>query len=86
VKGHLAPALCLPFQLELQGMPLAQKEAIDHLFGGFSARRSGLAWNVTYLAAEPLYCAAPCSFVLTYRKRLLFTHCTRYPPFCGAEP
>jgi len=40
VKEHLAPAGDLPFQLDLKGVPLAQKEAIDLLLGGFYARRS----------------------------------------------
>jgi hypothetical protein len=50
VKEHLAPALYLPFQLGLQGVLLAQEEAIDLLLGGFYARRSieqvvDLAWG-----------------------------------------
>jgi len=40
VKEHLAPAGDLPFQLGLQGVPLAQKETIDCLLGGFYARGS----------------------------------------------
>jgi len=40
VKEHLAPAGDLPFQLGLKGMPLAQKETIDLLLGGFYARGS----------------------------------------------
>jgi hypothetical protein len=84
VKEHLAPALYLPFKLGLKGVLLAQNEAIDHLLGGFSAGRTRLAWNVTYLAARSLLCFAP-FFVLGHENRLL-AHCTRYPPFCGAEP
>jgi len=37
VKEHLVPALYLPFQLGLQGVPLAQKETIDFLLGGLRA-------------------------------------------------
>jgi len=40
VKEHLPPALYLSFQLDLKGVPLAQKEAIDFLLGGFYARCS----------------------------------------------
>jgi hypothetical protein len=40
VEEHLAPAGDLPFQLDLKGVPLAQKETIDFLLGGFYARRS----------------------------------------------
>ena len=40
VKEHLAPAGDLSFQLCLKGVPLAQKETIDFLLGGFYARRS----------------------------------------------
>jgi hypothetical protein len=35
VKEHLGPAGDLSFQLDLKGMPLAQKEAIDFFLGGF---------------------------------------------------
>ena len=50
VKEHLAPAGDLPFQLDLKGVPLAQKETIDFLLGGFYARGSteqvvDLAWG-----------------------------------------
>ena len=50
VKEHLAPAGDLPFQLDLKGVPLAQKETIDFLLGGFYARYSSeqvvdLAWG-----------------------------------------
>ena len=50
VKEHLAPALYLPFQLDLKGVPLAQNESIDLLLGGFYARCSteqvvDLAWG-----------------------------------------
>jgi hypothetical protein len=44
VKEHLSPALYLPFQFDLEGVPLAKKEAIDFLPGGFSTRRRRLAW------------------------------------------
>jgi len=40
VKEHPAPAGDLPFQLGLEGVPLAQKETIDFLLGGFYARGS----------------------------------------------
>ena len=50
VKEHLVPAPYLSFQLGLKGVPLAQKETIDFLLGGFCARRSieqviDLAWG-----------------------------------------
>jgi hypothetical protein len=50
VKEYPAPALYLPFQLGLKGVPLAQKETIDFLLGGLPARRSieqvvDLAWG-----------------------------------------
>ena len=35
VKEHLPPAEDLPFQLDLKGVPLAQKETIHLLLGGF---------------------------------------------------
>ena len=38
VKEHPAPAVDLPFQLGLKGVPLAQKETIDVLLRGFYAR------------------------------------------------
>src|SRR5215207_78820 len=37
VKEHLAPALYLPFQLGLKGVPLAQEEAINDLLPGLHA-------------------------------------------------
>jgi hypothetical protein len=37
VKEYPAPALYLPFQLDLKGVPLAQKESIDFLLGGLRA-------------------------------------------------
>jgi len=40
VEQNPTPALYLPFQLGLKGVPLAQKESIDFLLGGFYARRS----------------------------------------------
>ena len=40
VKEHLVPAGDLPFQLGLQGVPLAKEETIDLLLGGFYARGS----------------------------------------------
>src|SRR5215203_5082600 len=50
VEEHLVPAGDLPFQLDLQSVPLAQKETIDFLLGAFFARRSieqvvDLAWG-----------------------------------------
>jgi len=50
VEEHLLPAGDLPFQLGLQSVPLAQKETIHLLLGGFYARRSteqvvDLAWG-----------------------------------------
>jgi len=40
VEEHLAPAGDLPFQLDLQSVPLAQKETIHLLLGAFYARCS----------------------------------------------
>src|SRR5215203_890522 len=40
VEQNPTPALYLPFQLDLKGVPLAQKETIDFLLGGFYARGS----------------------------------------------
>jgi hypothetical protein len=86
VKEHLAPALYLPFQLGLKGVPLAQEEAINDLLPGlhasdFTEQMVDLAWG----PLELLFQAVPLCFVLSREKRLL-AHCTRYPPFCGAEP
>jgi hypothetical protein len=53
VKEHLAPAGDLPFQLDLKGVPLAQKETIHFLLGGFYARRS--IEQVADLAWDPLF-------------------------------
>jgi hypothetical protein len=89
VKKHLAPALYLPFQLYLQGVPLAQKEAIDFLLGGFGARRRRrLARNVSYLAARSLLlCVAPFYYVLSHEKCLLsLPTALGIPRFRGAEP
>jgi hypothetical protein len=85
VKEHLAPALDLPFQLGLKRVPLAQKESVHVLLGGFPTRRCGFAWNVTYLAAGPLLRVA--LVFLSHEKCLLFAHCTRYPPLIvGPSP
>jgi hypothetical protein len=86
VKEHLAPAGDLPFQLGLKGVPLAQEETIHLLLGGFYARCS--TEQVVDLAGGPpgpLFLAVTLWFVLSHEKRLLAC-CTRYPPFCGAEP
>jgi hypothetical protein len=53
VKEQLAPAGDLPFQLDLKGVPLAQKETIHLLLGGFYARCSteqvvDLAWGAPF--------------------------------------
>jgi hypothetical protein len=53
VEEHLVPAGDLPFQLDLQSVPLAQKETIDFLLGGFYARRS--IEQVVDLAGRPLF-------------------------------
>jgi hypothetical protein len=53
VKEHLAPAGDLPFQLDLKGVPLAQKETIDFLLGGFYAR--GSTEQVVDLAWGPIF-------------------------------
>jgi hypothetical protein len=37
VEEHLVPAGDLPFQFDLQSVPLAQKETIDFPLGGFYA-------------------------------------------------
>ena len=53
VKEHLPPALYLPFQLDLKGVPLAQNETIDFLLGGLRAWGSteqvvDLAWGALF--------------------------------------
>jgi hypothetical protein len=53
VIEHLTPTGDLPFQLGLKGVPLAQKETIDFLLGGFYAIRSieqmvDLAWGALF--------------------------------------
>jgi len=87
VKKHLLPAVDLPFQLDLEGVPLAKKEAIDRLLCGFGARRrSGLARNVGYLAAVPLPYFVP-FFVLSHGKRLLsLLTAPGIPRFAGPSP
>jgi hypothetical protein len=85
VEEHLAPALDLPFQLGLKCVPLAQKEPVHVLLGGFRTRQRRLAPNVAYLAAGPLLRVA--LVFLSHEKRLLFAHCTRYPPLIvGPSP
>src|SRR5919112_3386839 len=83
VQEHLAPALYLPFQLDLKGVPLAQNETIDFLLSGFYAR--GSTKQVVDLAWGPPFFGVPLWFVLSHENHLL-AQCTRYPPFCGAEP
>jgi hypothetical protein len=87
MKVHLFPALYLPFQLGLEGMPLAQKEAIDHLLGGFSARQRKITCKVSYLylAAGELPGLASFFFLRCHEKYLLPVHCTRYPPFSSGR-
>jgi hypothetical protein len=53
VKEHLAPALYLPFQLGLKGVPLAQEETIDFLLGDL--RACGSSEQVVDLARGPLF-------------------------------
>src|ERR671921_566792 len=73
VKEHLIPAVDLPFQLDLQGVPLAQKEAIDFLPRGLGAgRRRRLAWYVTYLAARSCLSFTLSFLVPSHEKRHLF--------------
>ena len=76
LEQHPAPALYLPFQLGLKGVPLAQKEAIDVFLSGTRAGRRGLAWKVTYLAVGPLSCVAPFFCLLSHEKCLL---CSLHP-------
>jgi hypothetical protein len=52
VKEHLPPALYLPFQLCLKGMPLAQMETIHLLLGSLPA--SGSIKQVVDLASGPV--------------------------------
>jgi hypothetical protein len=73
VEQHPAPALYLPFQLGLKGVPLAQKEAIDVFLSGTRAVRRGLAWKVTYLAVGPLSCVAPFFCLLSHEKCLIWS-------------
>jgi hypothetical protein len=85
VKEHLAPAGDLPFQLDLKGVPLAQKEPIDFLLGTFYARRSieqmlDLAWGA-------LFWAVSLCFVLSHEKRLLcLLTAPGIPRFAGPSP
>src|SRR5215211_563348 len=77
VKEHLGPAGDLPFQLGLEGVPLAQKETIDLLLGGFYARDS--IEQVADLAQglpEPLFWALFLCFVLSHERHLL---CSLHP-------
>src|SRR5215212_6196181 len=83
VKEQLAPAGDLPFQLGFQGVPLAQNESIDVFLGDL--RAWGSTEQVVDLAGGALFCGVSLCFVLSHENRLL-AHCTRYPPFCGAEP
>ena len=53
VKEHLSPAGDLPFQLDLKGVSLAQKETIHLLLGGFYARCS--TEQVVDLASGPIF-------------------------------
>jgi len=73
VKENLSPALYLPFQLGLKGVPLAQSEAIDHLLCGFSARRRRITCKVSYLylAAGVLSCPASFFFLFGHEKHFL---------------
>src|SRR5215213_9266364 len=53
VEEHPTPALYLPFQLDFQSVPLAQKERVDSLLGCFYARGSteqvvDLAWGLHF--------------------------------------
>src|SRR5215213_5637046 len=77
VEQHPAPALYLPFQLDFQSVPLAQKETIDFLLP--CLRAWGPSEQVVDLASGPLHRAVPLCFLLSHEKRLL-AHCTRYPP------
>jgi hypothetical protein len=65
VKEHLAPARYLSFQLDLKGVPLAQKQTIDFLLGGFYARCS--TEQVVDLAIViARFFGVPLSFVLSH--------------------
>jgi hypothetical protein len=66
----------LPFQLGLEGVPLAEEETIDFLLGGFCARRS--TEQVVYLAWGPLFWVVPLCFVFSHEKRLLSV-CPAHP-------
>jgi hypothetical protein len=88
VKEHLAPAGDLPFQLGLKGVPLAQKERVDFLLGGFYARDS--IEQVVDLAQglpEPLFLAVFLWFVLSHEKHLLSLPISPgIPRFAGPSP
>jgi len=53
VEQNPTPALYLPFQLDLKGVPLAQMETIDFLLGPFYAR--GSTEQVVDLAGGALF-------------------------------
>jgi len=88
VEQHPAPALYLPFQLGLKGVPLAQKETIDFLLGCFYTRRS--IEQVADLAQglpEPLFWAVFLWFVLSHEKHLLsLPTAPGIPRFAGPSP
>src|SRR5215208_4182405 len=66
-------------------MPLAQKETIDFLLGGFYARHS--IEQVVDLAWGPLFCGVPLCFVLSHEKRLLsLPTAPGIPCFAGPSP
>src|SRR5215208_457593 len=66
-------------------MPLAQKETIDFLLGGFYARHS--IEQVVDLAWGPLFCGVPLCFVLCHEKRLLsLLSALGIPRFAGPSP
>src|SRR5215217_8279411 len=66
-------------------MPLAQKETIDFLLGGFYARHS--IEQVVDLAWGPLFCGVYLCFVLSHEKRLLsLLTAPGIPRFAGPSP
>src|SRR5215203_5012524 len=85
VKEHPAPALDLPFQLGLEGVPLAQEETIDFLLGGL--RAWGSTEQVVDLASGPLLWAVSLWFVLSHEKHLLsLPTAPGIPRFAGPSP
>ena len=88
MEQHPAPALYLPFQLDLKGVPLAQKETIDVFLAGLRARGSTeQVVDLALGALGPLFLAVSLCFVLSHEKRLLsLPTALGIPRFAGPSP